>query len=189
MRQKQINRILAALLILSMIGVPAIGFAQSTPSADQIYKRLAAPTNKSRPTRPRVSVGALIADPLRRRQLPSIDIHTINFAFGSANIPSSERWKVGNIASAIKRFSRRRRGEVFLLEGHTDAVGSNAANLALSRRRSISLKRNLVRYFGVRPYVLETAGYGEYDLLVRTQHPEWRNRRVTIRRISDAVYR
>ncbi len=169
--------------------IPANSLAQSTPSAGKIYKKLSAPTSKALRSRPKVSASEVKRDRRLRRQLPSISIQTINFDFGSARISRSQRWKVGNIASAIKRFTRRRRGELFLLEGHTDAVGSDRSNLVLSRQRARSLKQQLVQYFGVRPYVLETEGYGEFDLLVPTQYPEWRNRRVTIRRISDVVYR
>jgi outer membrane protein OmpA-like peptidoglycan-associated protein len=42
-----------------------------------------------------------------------------------------------------------------------------------------------VREFGVPRRALETVGYGEDFLLVPTQAPEWRNRRVTLRRFED----
>ncbi len=186
---KLCNFLAIALAFAIGSAIPTISLAQSTPSAGKIYKKLSAPTSKTLRSRPKVSASEVKQNRQLRRQLPSISIQTINFEFGSAHIPRSQRWKVGNIASAIKRFTRRRPGELFLLEGHTDAVGSDRSNLALSRQRARSLKRQLVQYFGVRPYVLEAEGYGEFDLLVPTQYAEWRNRRVTIRRISDVVYR
>ncbi len=180
-----------AIAVAAGIGIASVSqsHAQSTPSAGEIFKKMDAPASARIRARPKVSASEVKRDRRLRRQLPSIDIQTINFAFGSAIIPRSQRWKVGNIAGAIKRFTLRRPGETFLLEGHTDAVGSDRVNLALSRLRAKSLKRDLVRFFGVSPYALETEGYGEYDLLVPTQYPERRNRRVTIRRISEAVYR
>jgi len=45
----------------------------------------------------------------------------------------------------------------------------------------------LVREFGIPRRALETVGYGEEFLLVPTQREEWRNRRVTLRRVTDVV--
>ena len=125
----------------------------------------------------------------RRREIrieaPSIDIQTINFEFGSASIPRSEYWKVEEIAIALRRFLRRNRDEFFVIEGHTDAVGSRYSNQILSERRAASLKRVLLRSFGIPSYALETVGFGEDELLVRTPYADWRNRRVTLRRVTD----
>ena len=82
---------------------------------------------------------------------------------------------------------RRRPGAAFLLEGHTDAVGSFASNQRLSEARASSLRRVLIGEFGIRPRALDTVGYGEEYLLVPTQNEEWRNRRVTLRRIDDFI--
>jgi len=94
---------------------------------------------------------------------------------------------VENIADGLNRILRRNRRAQFLIEGHTDAVGSAASNQVLSERRAESLKRVLVREFGVPPRALETIGYGEEFLLVPTQQENWRNRRVTLRRFDDFV--
>ena len=45
----------------------------------------------------------------------------------------------------------------------------------------------LVQYFGVPYRALDTIGYGEDHLLVPTPNAEWRNRRVTLRRVTDFV--
>ena len=100
-------------------------------------------------------------------------------------IPVSQYRKVEQIAEALERILRRRPGTRILIEGHTDAVGSAAYNLALSERRAESLKRVLVREFDIPRRALETVGYGEEFLLVPTQNENWRNRRVTLRRIDD----
>ena len=92
--------------------------------------------------------------------------------------------KISEIADALRHFQRRNPGELFLLEGHTDAVGSRRANLRLSIQRARSLRRVLVRHFGVDPYLLDIEGYGEEYMLVYSQAPQWRNRRVTIRRLT-----
>ena len=77
--------------------------------------------------------------------------------------------------------------EVFLIEGHTDAVGSDIDNLSLSDRRAQSLAAILTRDFQVPPENLTTQGYGEQYLKVNTQGPSRENRRVTVRRITPLL--
>lgn len=169
--------------------LPGMAFAQDRggPSSGQIMRQLdAAPRRRVR-DEDRVTIQEFRRRPELRRQAPSIDIQAINFEFGSAEIPRSEFRKVREIASAFDQMARRRRGARFLIEGHTDAVGSAQSNQILSERRADSLKRVLVREFGVPARILETVGYGEEYLLVNTPNEDWRNRRVTIRRIDEFV--
>jgi outer membrane protein OmpA-like peptidoglycan-associated protein len=171
------------------VAAPGLAFAQDRagPSSGEIMRRLdAAPRQRVRP-QDRVTIQEFRRRPDLRRAAPSIDIQAINFDFCSAEIPRSEFRKVREIASAFDQLSRRRRGARFLIEGHTDAVGSRESNQVLSERRADSLRRVLIREFGVSPRALETVGYGEDFLLVNTQAEEWRNRRVTIRRIDEFV--
>ena len=77
--------------------------------------------------------------------------------------------------------------EVFLVEGHTDAVGDDASNLDLSQRRAEAIKQALTQYYAINPENLRTVGYGERYLKVPTQEPEEENRRITIRRITPAI--
>ncbi|MER2537459.1 MAG: OmpA family protein [Rhizobiaceae bacterium] len=175
--------------LAAVVATPAVTFAQdrSGPSSGQIMRQLdAAPRRRVRPE-DRVTIQEFRRRPDLRRSAPSIDIQAINFEFASAEIPRSEFRKVREIANAFDQLSRRRRGARFLIEGHTDAVGTREANQMLSERRAASLKRVLVNEFGVSPRMLETVGYGEDFLLVDTQREEWRNRRVTIRRIDEFV--
>ena len=175
---------MVVLVTLAWSAAPA---AAQDLSTDQIYKQLAKPpAAEFRGNKP------LSVDQLKRRRdiriaIPSVDINTINFAFDSAAVPASQRWKLRNLAAAMRRFLRRRPFEVFLLEGHTDAVGSRAYNQAISRRRAASVRRTLINYFRIPPHALETAGYGEDYLLIPTRREEWRNRRVTVRRITDII--
>ena len=77
--------------------------------------------------------------------------------------------------------------ETFLIEGHTDAVGSDESNLVLSDERAESVARVLTDAFAIPPENLSTQGYGERYLKVRTDGPSQENRRVTIRRITSLV--
>lgn len=152
------------------------------PNAMKIERMLeAAPQITIKPEK-RVTIEQFKQRPDLRRHAPAIHIQSINFRFGSAEIPYSQYGKVEQIAIALDRMLRRQPGTVVLIEGHTDAVGSNYSNHRLSVRRARSLKRTLVREFGIPRYALETVGYGEEFLLVPVPYEEWRNRRVTLRR-------
>ena len=178
---------LAAALIAA-IAMPGLAAAQATtPSAAAIERKLeAAPRVKLRPNE-RVTIREFKRRPDLRRMARSIDIQSINFAFGSAAISSSQYDKIETIADALQRILRRDPDARVLIEGHTDAVGSFGSNQVLSEQRAASLKRTLVREFGVPGYALETVGYGEEFLLVQTQNENWRNRRVTLRRFDDFI--
>lgn len=183
-----LNRRTVAMGLVAALIMPTAALAQATtPSASQIERQLgASPRLKLQPNK-RVTVREFKRRPDLRRAAPSIDIQSINFEFGSAEIPFSQYNKVQNIADALNRILRRDRRASVLIEGHTDAVGSFASNQVLSERRADSLKRVLVREFGVPSRALETVGYGEEFLLVPTPNENWRNRRVTLRRIDSFI--
>lgn len=116
-----------------------------------------------------------------------VDLDTLNFEFGSASIGDREIEKLDGVATAIEKMLEKNPAETFLIEGHTDAVGSDQANLALSDRRAEAVAEALTGAFGIPPENLATQGYGEQYLKIKTQKPERGNRRVTIRRITPLV--
>jgi outer membrane protein OmpA-like peptidoglycan-associated protein len=184
------RRILLTSLIATAMALPSLrAFAEDSPSAGQILRKLEAAPQVEIAPEDRMSIQQLKRRPQMRRIAPSIDIQGINFEFGSAAIPRSERRKVENIAIAVNTLIDRDPEEVILIEGHTDAVGSRRSNQSLSQARALSLKRDLGRYFGVPGYNLETVGYGEDFLLVPTEEENWRNRRVTIRVVTELIER
>ena len=74
-----------------------------------------------------------------------------------------------------------------MIEGYTDAVGSDVDNLSLSDRRAQSVAEVLTDDFGVPPENLVTQGYGKEYLKIPTDGPERANRRVAIRRITPLL--
>ncbi len=167
------------------IFLPTTADAQNMPSAGAIQRQLdeaveVAPEDK-------LTLPQLKRSQRMRRLAPSIDIQAINFRSGSAQIERGEFWKVDRIAQAIDNILQDNADEIFLIEGHTDAVGSRGSNQALSQRRAQSLVQTLGQYYGIPGYSLEAAGYGEDFLLVPTPNENWRNRRVTLRRITDFI--
>jgi outer membrane protein OmpA-like peptidoglycan-associated protein len=122
-----------------------------------------------------------------RARVRSIDIDTVNFEFGAWEVPPDQYDKLERAARAILRVLRDNPEAVFLIEGHTDAVGSDEDNLSLSDRRAQSVAEILTETYGVPPENLVTQGYGEQYLKVNTQGPEPRNRRVSIRNITGLM--
>ncbi|BCG83775.1 OmpA family protein [Mesorhizobium sp. 113-3-3] len=116
-----------------------------------------------------------------------VDLDTLNFETGSAAISDSEVKKLQGVADAMERLLKKNPAETFLIEGHTDAVGSDNANLALSDQRAEAVAEALTNAFGIAPENLTTQGYGESYLKVNTTGPERQNRRVAIRRITPLV--
>ncbi|SDP09083.1 MULTISPECIES: OmpA family protein [Filomicrobium] len=126
--------------------------------------------------------------PLRAR-MRSVNLNTVNFEFGSWELDNEALDHLEEVARAINRALDRNPNEIFLIEGHTDAVGEDEDNLTLSDRRAESVAIVLSEDFGIPPENLTTQGYGEEYLLVETPEPERRNRRVTIRRITPLLSR
>ena len=89
----------------------------------------------------------------------------------------------------MKRIIDRNPDEIFMIEGHTDAVGSDIDNLSLSDRRAETVAIILSDTFRVPPENLVTQGYGEEFLKVNTQAPSRENRRVAVRRITPLLSR
>ena len=129
-----------------------------------------------------VRYSARVRDSVRR-----VDLDTITFDFGSATISEDAIPRLEGVAQAMERLLERNPGEVFLIEGHTDAVGSDQANLALSDRRAEAIATAMTDVFGIPPENLVTQGYGERYLKINTEEPEQENRRVAIRRITPLV--
>ena len=129
-----------------------------------------------------VKYSARVRDKARR-----IDLDTVKFATGSAEIPMNQATSLRKVADAMKKILDDNPAETFLIEGHTDAVGSDDSNLILSDERAESVAVVLAEAFGIPPENLTTQGYGERYLKIRTEGPEQENRRVTIRRITPLV--
>ncbi len=125
---------------------------------------------------------ARIRDKVRR-----IDLDTITFATGSAEVPLSQAKTLRKVADAMLQVIEKDPGETFFIEGHTDAVGSDESNLVLSDERAESVASLLTEVYDIPAENLVTQGYGERFLKVRTLEAEQENRRVTIRRVTPLV--
>ena len=135
----------------------------------------------------RYSLDEIRYSPTVRQLMPSIDLNTITFESGSWEIPADQAAKLQVIADGLNRAIQRNPREVFLIEGHTDATGTDVDNLSLSDRRAESAATLLTQQFGVPAENLTSQGYGSQYLKEQTSGPSRINRRVTVRRITPLL--
>ena len=108
---------------------------------------------------------------------PSMNLN-INFEFDSAALTSEGKVLVGNLGRALK--DPRLIGQKFIIEGHTDGIGNDAYNKALSERRAETVRKELIAQHGADASRVEAIGYGKTQLLDRANSESWVNRRVKV---------
>jgi len=154
-------------------------------SQEEIYEALTAPPVER--IERSYTLDQVRRSPALRERVRRVDIDTITFDFGSWDLSDEQARALTGVAEAINRAIEQNPSEVFLIEGHTDAVGDELDNLTLSDRRAETVARLLTEIFDVPAENLTTQGYGEQYLKVNTQEPARENRRVTIRRITPLL--
>ncbi|RYH07226.1 OmpA family protein [Tropicimonas sp. IMCC6043] len=124
-----------------------------------------------------------------RALAPVINLQSITFATNSAALQPSQAKQLRQMGLLMRELIAKDPTELFLVEGHTDAVGSADYNLLLSDRRAESVALAFSEYFGVPTENMVVQGYGESFLQVPTLEAERVNRRVAVRRITRLLYR
>ena len=170
-----------------VIGIPYDRYIVDAQDAspDLIYDTMEAPPVEQIDRR--YSLDEIRYSPSVRALMPSIDLNSINFETGSWEIPPDQAAKPQAIADGLNRAIQRNPREVFLIEGHTDAVGNDVDNLSLSDRRAESAAELLTQQFGVPPENLTSQGYGSQYPKEQTTGPSRISRRVTISRITPLL--
>jgi outer membrane protein OmpA-like peptidoglycan-associated protein len=85
-----------------------------------------------------------------------IELPGVYFAFNSAQIdPASDR-----SLAALARMLAEHRDWVMTVEGHTDSIGTTAANQKLSQRRAESVRARLAERHGVDTRAWKAVGFG-----------------------------
>ena len=170
-----------------VIGIPPDQYIVDTRGAlpVMLYDTLAAPPVDviERP----YTLDEIRYTPALRQRMRSVDINTLTFDSGSFELRPDQYGQLGAIANAIKQVTDANANEVFLIEGHTDATGTEEDNLSLSDRRAEAVAVALTEQFQIPPENLTTQGYGEQQLKVPVQGPNEENRRVTVRRITPLL--
>jgi outer membrane protein OmpA-like peptidoglycan-associated protein len=135
----------------------------------------------------RYSLDEVLYSPMLRDRMPRVDLDTVTFDTGSWQIGPEQFDKLAWVADALQRAIARNPREVFLIEGHTDAVGSDVDNLSLSDHRAETVAVVLTEQFHIPAENLSTQGYGSQFLKIPTQEAERQNRRVAVRRITPLL--
>jgi outer membrane protein OmpA-like peptidoglycan-associated protein len=110
------------------------------------------------------------------REKPTVDL-SIQFEFDSAKLLPESRPLLDNLAKAIN--SDKLRGFSFVVEGHTDIIGSSEYNQKLSDQRALSVLTYLASK-GVSKERLKAIGKGSTELLTPDKPDAAENRRVRI---------
>ena len=113
---------------------------------------------------------------------PSIDL-AINFEFASAKLTPDARIALDALGQALNDAALRE--SRFRVAGHTDAVGGDAANLALSKQRAQSVAEYLARQHNVAQARLTVEGFGRSQLLDAANPRNAMNRRVQIENLGQ----
>ncbi len=135
----------------------------------------------------RFSLGQVRDIPEVRALVAPVNVPEVTFDTGSAAITPGQAQQLATLGKVIRDSIDQNPREIYMIEGYTDAIGSNAANLALSDRRAESVALALTEYFQVPPENMVVQGYGEQFLLVPTKEAERQNRRVAVRRITGLL--
>lgn len=109
----------------------------------------------------------------------------LRFAFDSAQLTSESKQSLDNLSSALT--SPDLTPFTFMIEGHTDAVGSESYNLTLSEQRAQSVVEYLTQKHGVDAQRLRMIGKGEASLLNKSNPTADENRRVAVVNMGEST--
>ena len=187
MRRDHMSGGLALVLLLTMIGLPGLSYAQgagsltdfrdkSSYSADDLAQALFA--EPAAPIRTR-GVGPAKALPSLPLPQPSVAINVL-FAPNSDTLPATSYAEVDKLGTVLSwpQYTDYR----IQLAGHTDNQGSERKNQALSERRVQSIKNYLTQRFHIAPERVQTVGSGSSKPIMPNDTSEGRakNRRVEV---------
>ena len=187
---------LSAIAILAVVSLAPLNvWAQANPSTDQIVKSLT-PTSTMGTTRGiRIAPGGSAAGGsttggsaagssaasgqahTAAAKDPTVSM-TVQFATGSAELTPQAVQTLSSLGQALSNPSLA--NYRFRIEGHTDTVGSPAANQQLSQRRAEAVVEYLSTNFHIDRSRVQAIGMGQDGLMIQTppQTPEARNRQI-----------
>jgi outer membrane protein OmpA-like peptidoglycan-associated protein len=182
----------AATLVILNMRPPVVHIARDRyiVEADRADRALLYETLMAPPVEPLerdYSLDEIYANAPLREHMRRVDVDTITFDSGSWEIGPDQAQRLQVIAEVVLQALKHNPDEMFLIEGHTDAVGDDVDNLSLSDRRAEAVAQVLSEEFNVPAENLTTQGYGEQHLKIPTDGPERRNRRVAILRITPLL--
>ena len=145
-------------------------------AAPSNVKPMAAGTGRA-PTR--LAMNTRVAPVAHASAASGVDLQ-LNFVTGSADLTAGAQAAASRLATAMLRPDRL--STRFMIEGHTDAVGTRESNLDLSRRRANAVVSYL-KAKGVDSRRFEVQGYGFDRPIAGTSALNGANRRVVAKAI------
>jgi len=106
----------------------------------------------------------------------------VNFEYNSAELTQDALAQLNPLGHALN--SEELAPYSFVIDGHTDALGTEEYNLELSQQRALSVGNYLYANFGVDAARLVLNGKGEYELYDTDQPESALNRRVQITTVA-----
>ena len=170
-----------SLKLLDQASVKPSRQADASSGDDEVAPtQVAYQTRADTKTGPRTSSGTVTAEnaPASTRATPSAVALPVQFEFDSAQILPSARRQLDALAEGIRMLPPTRS---VVIEGHTDATGSEQYNEQLSQRRAYSVKNYLVAMHHIDPARLHAVGMGQFGLLTGFDPNAAENRRVQFR--------
>ncbi len=107
-----------------------------------------------------------------------LTLSDVLFTTGGAQLRGAESGNLGKLAQFLNKNPER----TVMIEGHTDSMGSDDSNMALSQRRADAVKSYLVMREGIDSRRLTASGKGEGSPLTENESAQGRqqNRRVEV---------
>lgn len=175
-----LTRLVLLFAALVVCAAPLAADGRRVPSAEEIIRRLQLP--QISPDSLRSNAIAIEGRRERAEQSPSIDLQ-VNFEYASAKLTPDARIVLDNLGAALADPTLR--DARFGVAGHTDARGSDAYNLTLSRQRARAVAEYLMRQHQIAEARLEVEGYGRSRLLDPADPESAVNRRVQITNLGQ----
>ena len=121
----------------------------------------------------------LIKPQVKKQPQTKIILKNVSFDSWSSNIQESSYEELDKIIRSLKEWPH----VTLEIQGHSDSIGQDIANMQLSKARADAVKTYLVRG-GIDPSRLTTVGYGEHNPIASNSTEEGRalNRRVVLKR-------
>lgn len=111
----------------------------------------------------------------------------VNFAYDSAELTSDARIILDRLGFAL--VDDRLKDFSFMIEGHTDAKGTDAYNQNLSEQRARAVQRYLIENFHIAESRLVARGFGRTRLLDSSRPEDGVNRRVQVVNLTAGAAR
>ncbi|MDA8179048.1 MAG: OmpA family protein [Desulfobacteria bacterium] len=158
------------------------GSRQVCPAATTLYTISATGEGGSATASTTVTVNPPPPPPPAAKVIDRLVVH-VNFDTDKSIIRKADVAELRKAIAFVKKYP----GYNISVEGHTDSVGKDKYNQALSERRAAAVKKYIEEHGAAHPDRIKTVGYGKTRPIAdnRTAEGRFRNRRVEILILSE----